>query len=76
MANDIEKTTDMPSEITDMPSGHGGKDNTVAIALSTVFGSLIVVILAALLSVQLIRIYRKKQDRSIPGKKCPGSSGQ
>ena len=66
----------MATDTTDIPSGHGGKDNTVAIALSTVFGSLIVVILAALLSVQLIRIYRKKQDRSIPGKKCPGSSGQ
>ena len=52
---------------TDSDQG-GGTDNKVAIASGTVIGSLIVVILAALLAVQLIRMFRKKQHHSTNGK--------
>ena len=53
--------------MTDSTQG-GGTDNKAAIASGTVIGSLIVVILAALLAVQLIRMFRKKQNHSTNGK--------
>ena len=46
----------------------GATDNKAVIASGTVIGSLIVVILAALLAVQLIRMFRKKQHHSTNGK--------
>ena len=56
--------------MTDRDQG-GGTDNKVAIASGTVIGSLIAVILAALLAVQLIRMFRKKQHHSTNGKTQP-----
>ena len=70
--SDQGETTGGATESNQADSKKGGAtDNKVAIASGTVIGSLIVVILAALLAVQLIRMFRKKQHHSTNGKTQP-----
>ena len=65
-SNQDGATDSNQGEVTD--SDQGGATDKADIASGTVIGSLIVVILAALLAVQLIRMFRKKQHYSNKGK--------